>query len=70
MFLPLSIVNETSLEVIDSQEMNITGADITQWQLRGLEEDSLYRFHLSACTRAGCGPPLAQESRTVVAAGE
>ncbi|XP_061592413.1 neural cell adhesion molecule L1-like protein isoform X14 [Cololabis saira] len=63
------LLNETSLEVIDSREMNITEADITQWHLRGLEGDSLYRFHLSACTRAGCGPPMAQESRTVAAAG-
>ncbi|KAL7398449.1 hypothetical protein ABVT39_010228 [Epinephelus coioides] len=59
------LINETTLEVVDSQEMNITGADTTQWQLQGLEEDRLYRFHLSACTRAGCGPPLAQESHTV-----
>ncbi|CAG6021338.1 unnamed protein product, partial [Menidia menidia] len=63
-------VNETSLEVIDSREMNVTGADITQWQIWGLKEDSLYRFHISACTRAGCGPPLAQESRTVAEAGD
>ncbi|KAM4563056.1 neural cell adhesion molecule L1-like protein isoform 2-T4 [Odontesthes bonariensis] len=66
--LDLHHLNETSLEVIDSQEMNITGADITQWQIWGLKEDSLYRFHLSACTKVGCGPPLAQESRTVAAA--
>ncbi|XP_072223606.1 cell adhesion molecule L1-like a isoform X3 [Leuresthes tenuis] len=65
--LNLHHLNETSLEVIDSQEMNITGADITQWQIWGLKEDSLYRFHLSACTKVGCGPPLAQESRTVAA---
>ncbi|XP_040049703.2 cell adhesion molecule L1-like a isoform X4 [Gasterosteus aculeatus] len=58
------LVNETTLEVVVSQETNITGADTTQWQLWGLEEGSLYRFHLQACTRAGCGPPLAQESRT------
>jgi len=56
--------------VIDSQERNITGADITQWQIWGLKEDSLYRFHLSACTKVGCGPQLAQESRTVAAVGE
>uniref|UniRef100_A0A665T6V9 Neural cell adhesion molecule L1-like protein n=1 Tax=Echeneis naucrates TaxID=173247 RepID=A0A665T6V9_ECHNA len=55
-------INETTLEVVDSQEMNITGADTTQWRLQGLEEGSLYRFHLSACTQAGCGPPLTQES--------
>ncbi|KAM6924398.1 neural cell adhesion molecule L1-like protein [Xenentodon cancila] len=66
--LQYHLLNETSLEVIDSQEMNITEADITQWHLRGLEGDCLYRFHLSACTRVGCGPPLAQESRTVSAA--
>ncbi len=62
---PSSIVNETTLEVVDSQEINIAAADTTQWQLQGLEEGSLYRFHLSACTQAGCGPPLAQESNTV-----
>uniref|UniRef100_A0A8D3C6A1 Neural cell adhesion molecule L1-like protein n=1 Tax=Scophthalmus maximus TaxID=52904 RepID=A0A8D3C6A1_SCOMX len=56
--LKYHLINETTLEVVDSREMNITGADSTQWQLRGLEEGSLYRFHVSACTRAGCGPPL------------
>uniref|UniRef100_A0A8D3B3J8 Neural cell adhesion molecule L1-like protein n=1 Tax=Scophthalmus maximus TaxID=52904 RepID=A0A8D3B3J8_SCOMX len=63
--LKYHLINETTLEVVDSREMNITGADSTQWQLRGLEEGSLYRFHVSACTRAGCGPPLAQESATI-----
>lgn len=63
--LQYHLINETTLEVVDSQEVNITGADTTQRQLWGLERGSLYRFHLSACTRAGCGPPLAQESRTV-----
>ncbi|XP_076019564.1 cell adhesion molecule L1-like a isoform X2 [Genypterus blacodes] len=62
--LHYQLINETSLEVVDSREMNVSGADTTQWQLGGLEEGSLYRFLLSACTRAGCGPPLAQESRT------
>lgn len=62
------LINETTLEVVDSQEINITVADTTQQQLQGLEEASLYRFHISACTRAGCGPPLAQESSTVVEA--
>ncbi|XP_042348491.1 neural cell adhesion molecule L1-like protein isoform X2 [Plectropomus leopardus] len=66
--LQYHLINETTLEVVDSQEKNITGADTTQWQLQGLEEGSLYRFHLSACTQAGCGPPLALESSTVVTA--
>ncbi|XP_069545123.1 cell adhesion molecule L1-like a isoform X1 [Brachyistius frenatus] len=64
-FLQYHLINDTSLEVISSQEQNITRADTTQWKVLGLEEVSLYRFHLSACTRAGCGPPLAQESWTV-----
>ncbi|XP_067448015.1 neural cell adhesion molecule L1-like protein isoform X2 [Thunnus thynnus] len=63
--LQYHLINETTLEVVDSQEMNITGADTTQWQLQGLEEGSFYRFHLSACTRVGCGPPQAQESSTI-----
>lgn len=54
------------MEVVDSQEMNITGADTTRWQLRGLEGGRLYRFHLSACTRVGCGSSQAQESWTAV----
>ncbi|XP_061690244.1 neural cell adhesion molecule L1-like protein isoform X2 [Syngnathoides biaculeatus] len=61
-------INETTKEVLDSREMNITVPDTTHWQLGGLEEGSLYLFHLSACTRAGCGPPLAQESSTVTPA--
>ncbi|XP_044067324.1 cell adhesion molecule L1-like a isoform X16 [Siniperca chuatsi] len=66
--LQYHLINETTLEVVDSQEINIIGADTTQWKLEGLEERSLYRFHLSACTRAGCGPPLAQESSTIALA--
>uniref|UniRef100_A0A8C4IP73 Neural cell adhesion molecule L1-like protein n=1 Tax=Dicentrarchus labrax TaxID=13489 RepID=A0A8C4IP73_DICLA len=46
--------------------ININVADTTQWWLEGLEEGSLYRIHLSACTRAGCGPPLAQECNTAL----
>ncbi|XP_028438139.1 cell adhesion molecule L1-like a isoform X7 [Perca flavescens] len=60
--LQYHLINETTLEVVDSQEKNITEADTTQWQVQGLEEGRLYRFHLSACTRAGCGPALAQET--------
>ncbi|XP_026188047.1 cell adhesion molecule L1-like a isoform X5 [Mastacembelus armatus] len=63
--LQYHLINETTLEVVDSQERNITGAETTQLQLQGLEEGSLYRFHISACTRAGCGPPLAEESNTM-----
>uniref|UniRef100_A0A8C9YRV7 Neural cell adhesion molecule L1-like protein n=1 Tax=Sander lucioperca TaxID=283035 RepID=A0A8C9YRV7_SANLU len=66
--LQYHLINETTLEVVDSQEKNITEADTTQWQVQGLEEGRLYRFHLSACTRAGCGPALAQESSTVAQA--
>ncbi|XP_060912842.1 neural cell adhesion molecule L1-like protein isoform X10 [Labrus mixtus] len=63
--LQYHLLNETTLEVVDSQEINITGADTSQWRLQGLKDGSLYRFQLSACTQAGCGPPLAQESNTV-----
>uniref|UniRef100_A0A667WV89 Cell adhesion molecule L1-like b n=1 Tax=Myripristis murdjan TaxID=586833 RepID=A0A667WV89_9TELE len=68
--LQYQLVNETTKEVGDSQEMNITGPDTTHWQIEGLEEGSLYRFHLSACTRVGCGPPLAQEGNTLAQARE
>ncbi|XP_029132891.1 neural cell adhesion molecule L1-like protein isoform X9 [Labrus bergylta] len=63
--LQYHLLNETTLEVVDSQEINISGADTSQWRLQGLKDGSLYRFQLSACTQAGCGPPLAQESSTV-----
>ncbi|XP_019743589.1 neural cell adhesion molecule L1-like protein isoform X7 [Hippocampus comes] len=66
--LQYHLINETTKEARDSWEMNITGPDTTHWQLEGLEEGSLYLFHLSACTRAGCGPPLAQESSTATPA--
>ncbi|GAA6228724.1 neural cell adhesion molecule L1-like protein isoform X5 [Lates japonicus] len=63
--LQYHLINETSLEVVDSQEMNISGADTTQWRLQGLEGGRLYQFRLCACTRAGCGPPRAQEANTI-----
>ncbi|XP_077398636.1 neural cell adhesion molecule L1-like protein isoform X12 [Vanacampus margaritifer] len=66
--LQYHLINETTKEVLDSREMNIAGPDTTHWQVEGLEEGSLYLFHLSACTRAGCGPPRAQESSTVTPA--
>lgn len=58
-------INESSLEVLESRERNITAPDTTQWQLQDLKEASMYRFQLRACTRAGCGPPRAQESHTM-----
>ncbi|XP_020560207.1 neural cell adhesion molecule L1-like protein isoform X3 [Oryzias latipes] len=63
--LQYHLLNESTLEVIDSHEINITGADITQWQLTGLNSGSRYRIHLRACTKASCGPPLSQESETL-----
>nr|XP_057941167.1 neural cell adhesion molecule L1-like protein isoform X4 [Doryrhamphus excisus] len=63
-FLQYHLINETTMEVLNTRKMNIAGPDTTHWQLEGLEEGSRYLFHLSACTRAGCGPPLAQESST------
>ncbi|KAF7659163.1 hypothetical protein LDENG_00002490 [Lucifuga dentata] len=61
------LINETTWEVVESQEMNIT-ADTTQWQLQDLEGSSLYRFLLSACTQAGCGPSQVQERNTFIQA--
>ncbi|KAK0154867.1 hypothetical protein N1851_002823 [Merluccius polli] len=61
-----STVNESTLQVDDPLlEVNISGADNTQWRLEGLQEGALYRFLLSACTLAGCGPVLAQEGSTL-----
>ncbi|XP_055366310.1 neural cell adhesion molecule L1-like protein isoform X5 [Betta splendens] len=70
--LQYHLINESTRETVDSQVRNISGNDTTQWQLGGLKGGSLYRFHLSACTRAGCGPARAQESSTAApeAAGD
>ncbi|CAL1605960.1 unnamed protein product [Knipowitschia caucasica] len=67
--LQYHLINESSLELLESWEKNISAADTTQWQLQGLKEGSLYRFQVRACTRAGCGPPRAQESHTVTPHG-
>lgn len=64
LFLSPFLVNMSTLELVGTQEINITGPDRTEWELHGLTEGSLYRFLLSACTRAGCGPALAMESNT------
>uniref|UniRef100_A0A3Q2D1W7 Neural cell adhesion molecule L1 n=1 Tax=Cyprinodon variegatus TaxID=28743 RepID=A0A3Q2D1W7_CYPVA len=61
-FLQYHLLNGTSNEMIDSFEVNITSPDATQHQLR-LDGGGLFRFDLSACTNAGCGPPEAQEFR-------
>lgn len=63
-FLQYQHMNMSTLELVGTQEINITGPDRTEWELHDLTEGSLYRFLLSACTRAGCGPPLAMESNT------
>ncbi|XP_075898049.1 cell adhesion molecule L1-like a isoform X2 [Nelusetta ayraudi] len=63
-FLQCQHMNMSTLELVGTQEINITGPDRTEWELHGLTEGSLYRFLLSACTRAGCGPALAMESNT------
>ncbi|XP_024149497.1 neural cell adhesion molecule L1-like protein isoform X2 [Oryzias melastigma] len=63
--LQYHLLNESTKEVIDSQEMNITGADITQWRLTGLNSGSRYRIHLRACTKASCGPPQSKEGETL-----
>uniref|UniRef100_A0A3B4A3V1 Cell adhesion molecule L1-like b n=1 Tax=Periophthalmus magnuspinnatus TaxID=409849 RepID=A0A3B4A3V1_9GOBI len=62
--LQYHLINESSLEVLESREKNITAPDTTQWRLQDLQEGSLYRFQIRACTRAGCGPPRTEESHT------
>ncbi|CAL8369397.1 unnamed protein product [Lota lota] len=64
--LRYQLVNESTMELEDPlTEVNISGADTTQWRLEGLREGALYRFLLSACTQVGCGPALAQEGSTL-----
>uniref|UniRef100_A0A3B4A2Q5 Cell adhesion molecule L1-like b n=1 Tax=Periophthalmus magnuspinnatus TaxID=409849 RepID=A0A3B4A2Q5_9GOBI len=68
--LQYHLINESSLEVLESREKNITAPDTTQWRLQDLQEGSLYRFQIRACTRAGCGPPRTEESHTFTPKGE
>ncbi|XP_055079141.1 neural cell adhesion molecule L1-like protein isoform X2 [Periophthalmus magnuspinnatus] len=67
--LQYHLINESSLEVLESREKNITAPDTTQWRLQDLQEGSLYRFQIRACTRAGCGPPRTEESHTFTPKG-
>uniref|UniRef100_A0A6Q2WUQ0 Cell adhesion molecule L1-like b n=1 Tax=Esox lucius TaxID=8010 RepID=A0A6Q2WUQ0_ESOLU len=62
-------VSET-LEVGNKQEVNISGADTTQWLVQGLEDIGGYMFYLSACTKEGCGPPRVEEGHTITEASE
>ncbi|KAJ8016581.1 hypothetical protein DPEC_G00008720 [Dallia pectoralis] len=63
------LVNET-LELGDTREVNISGADTTQWLVQDLKDNGEYMFYLSACTQEGCGPPRMEEGRTVPEASE
>uniref|UniRef100_A0A6Q2Y6D1 protein-tyrosine-phosphatase n=1 Tax=Esox lucius TaxID=8010 RepID=A0A6Q2Y6D1_ESOLU len=54
-----------TLEVGNKQEVNISGADTTQWLVQGLEDIGGYMFYLSACTKEGCGPPRVEEGHTI-----
>uniref|UniRef100_A0A3B3Y6V5 Neural cell adhesion molecule L1-like protein n=1 Tax=Poecilia mexicana TaxID=48701 RepID=A0A3B3Y6V5_9TELE len=57
-------VDKTSLEEIDSFELTITLPDVTQHQIVRPDKGSLFRFYLSACTRAGCGPAQLAENHS------
>ncbi|XP_017161472.1 neural cell adhesion molecule L1-like protein isoform X2 [Poecilia reticulata] len=63
-FLKYHLLNKTSLEVIDSFELNITLPDVTQHQIVRPDRGNLFRFYLSACTRAGCGPAELAENHS------
>ncbi|XP_027872094.1 cell adhesion molecule L1-like a isoform X1 [Xiphophorus couchianus] len=63
-FLKYHLLNKTSLEVIDSFELNLTLPDVTQHQIVRSDRGNLFRFYLSACTRAGCGPAELAENHS------
>ncbi|XP_014846753.1 PREDICTED: neural cell adhesion molecule L1-like protein isoform X2 [Poecilia mexicana] len=62
--LKCNILDKTSLEEIDSFELTITLPDVTQHQIVRPDKGSLFRFYLSACTRAGCGPAQLAENHS------
>ncbi|XP_014884107.1 cell adhesion molecule L1-like a isoform X2 [Poecilia latipinna] len=62
--LKCNVLDKTSLEEIDSFELTITLPDVTQHQIVRPDKGSLFRFYLSACTRAGCGPAQLAENHS------
>ncbi|KAL4655901.1 neural cell adhesion molecule L1-like protein [Arapaima gigas] len=65
--LQYQLINDTN-NVGSLQRVNITSPDTNKWVLQDLEPVSKYKFYLRACSRVGCGPPVSEESATVLEA--
>ncbi|KAK1801650.1 hypothetical protein P4O66_022294, partial [Electrophorus voltai] len=63
--LHYQIINDT-MNVDGLYTVNIDGPDTTQWVLHDLTKDSQYKFSLSACTLAGCGPAVSEDGGTAL----
>uniref|UniRef100_A0A4W4F146 Neural cell adhesion molecule L1-like protein n=1 Tax=Electrophorus electricus TaxID=8005 RepID=A0A4W4F146_ELEEL len=63
--LHYQIINNT-MNVDGLYTVNIDGPDTTQWVLHDLTKDSQYKFSLSACTLAGCGPAVSEDGGTAL----
>uniref|UniRef100_A0A4W4F3D6 Neural cell adhesion molecule L1-like protein n=1 Tax=Electrophorus electricus TaxID=8005 RepID=A0A4W4F3D6_ELEEL len=67
--LHYQIINNT-MNVDGLYTVNIDGPDTTQWVLHDLTKDSQYKFSLSACTLAGCGPAVSEDGGTALVSRE
>ncbi|MBN3323700.1 NCHL1 protein, partial [Atractosteus spatula] len=63
LFLFWASVNDTD-DLGNLYIVNITSPTTSKWVVQDLQTHSKYKFYLSACTRAGCGKTVTEETVT------
>nr|XP_015202743.1 PREDICTED: neural cell adhesion molecule L1-like protein isoform X14 [Lepisosteus oculatus] len=61
--LQYQIINDTD-DLGNLYIVNITSPTTSKWVVQDLQTHSKYKFYLSACTRAGCGKAVTEETVT------
>ncbi|KAM8758304.1 neural cell adhesion molecule L1-like protein isoform 2-T2 [Rhynchonycteris naso] len=62
--LQYQIINDTH-EIGDLSDVHITAPSQPSWRLSNLSANTKYKFYVRACTAAGCGKPITEESATL-----
>lgn len=62
--LQYQIINDT-YEIGELTDINITTPSKPSWRLSNLSANTKYKFYVRACTSAGCGKPVTEESATL-----
>ncbi|XP_066100707.1 neural cell adhesion molecule L1-like protein isoform X1 [Saccopteryx bilineata] len=62
--LQFQIINDTH-ELGDLSDVHITAPSQPTWRLSNLSANTKYKFYVRACTSAGCGKPVTEESVTL-----